>query len=1419
MAENQVIQLAPPPPLTLDIEASHQTQQWTKYKDNLDLFFTASNIKDEKQKHAMCLYLGGSELREIAETLDPDNKSTYTELTKKLDDHFSTKTNYTFERSKFRGIVPLNDKESSRSYIGRLRKAVVNCKFDEYTNDNACVDQYIEKKATPSFRRKLLSQPDLTLSKLLELATAREVTEDQAKSIEAQSTISDETLNKLQTKQYKQQKYTKPPESSNSRQYSKPPEASSVKQSKPSDKNRCYGCGRSGHFHGSDDCPAMGQKCNFCGIFNHWEVVCQAKQRQGYSREAKKFPNRAPTNSRGIINSAIDLQDTSSEEEHLFSLNHPSDIIIKLDQQPVSFLRDSGATINLIDRGTFQNLNRNKNIELYPTKTNIFTYNAKQPLPLDGLFYANASYKQNHHIAKVFVTSNENSGCILGRDSAVKLGVMKLFEEVNSMQPSSDLSSLLTEFNDLFQGLGLLKNQEIKFEIDSSVQPVTQHLRRIPFHMRVKVENKIKQLLELDVIEKVEGPTSWISPVCAVPKENGDVRITVDMRSANTAIKSTHYPIPTLDELLTKFNACTKFSKIDLLHGYHQILLHKDSRYITAFITHEGIYQYKRLVQGVNTAFSEYQHRIGQLFLNEPLIENIADDILIGGCDKQQHDRNLRRCFEILRKNGLTVNPKKCVFDVSEVQFFGHIIGSEGVKPKPGIVDAIKSFTKPSSTKEVSSFLGLVQYLGSYINNLATATAPLRNLLKKDVKWKWTELEQNCFDKLKRMVSSDLCVAHFKPDLETILITDAGPIGVGAILAQKQIDGKIKAISYGSRALSKQEQKYSQTEREALAVVWACEKYHLFLYGKKFTIYSDHQPLKVIYSPKGKPSPRILRWGLRMQSYEFEVDYIPGYKNPADILSIKPFEKPSKESEKTEQYINSLIAYAAPKAIPLSEIITESQSDEVLKKVIESLISHEWDLSDQELLPYYRVKEELAEKSGILLRGSSIVIPSSLRSRTLSLAHESHQGIVRTKALLREKTWWPGMNNQIEELIKNCVACLSVSKPNVEPMGHNTSPLKSPWEKVHIDLCGPFPGGIYLFGIIDSCSRWPELYITKSTNSISLTNLMLQCFACHGFPIKIITDNAPNLISVDVRNFCNMYGIKHKKSTAYHPQGNAEIERLYRSTSKFIKALTAEGRRWEHELYNFLLTYRNTPHTTTGISPARLLMSRDLRDKIPQYVECKNPYFEQAKASDLHAKQKAKNYYDKRKRTKDSGICKGDFVIMENLKKGKLVPKFEVIPLEVVDVSGSKVTVMKNGKMLSRNSSKFKVVDISKFKEQPRQTGNELEEDDYSDYENSNDSNPAPVEPQQNQQPEPRPNAVQQPTQPTAPRKTQPVRNQVVRYKLIDSNEWEEGTVMTRQPKKTGMYNHWINISKGPDPADELCVNWDRVEDWHVNPQ
>ena len=270
-------------------------------------------------------------------------------------------------------------------------------------------------------------------------------------------------------------------------------------------------------------------------------------------------------------------------------------------------------------------------------------------------------------------------------------------------------------------------------------------------------------------------------------------------------------------------------------------------------------------------------------------------------------------------------------------------------------------------------------------------------------------------------------------------------------------------------------------------------------------------------------------------------------------------------------------------------------------------------------------------------------MPEALRERTLSIAHEYHTGITRTKALLKEKTWWPGMSEQIENLIKTCVACTSVSKPNIQPMGHNTTPLREPWEKVHIDLCGPFPNGMYIFGIIDSCSRWPELYLTKSTNTSSLIKKLLHCFSIHGFPLEIVSDNGSNLVSANMAEFCQEYNIKHKKATPLHPQANAEIERFYENVSKFVKTLNVEGRNWENELFLFLLSYRNTPHTTTGISPAKLLMNRVLRDKIPQFNTPVSSLFKKAQKHDLVQKEKYKVYYDKRKHVK---IMKSKKVIM-----------------------------------------------------------------------------------------------------------------------------------------------------------------------------
>ena len=189
-------------------------------------------------------------------------------------------------------------------------------------------------------------------------------------------------------------------------------------------------------------------------------------------------------------------------------------------------------------------------------------------------------------------------------------------------------------------------------------------------------------------------------------------------------------------------------------------------------------------------------------------------------------------------------------------------------------MEAIKAFPQPKCRKQVSSFLGMVNYLAKFVPNLSSETASLRRLLRKDVEWVWGPQEEETFIKLKNLVSSETVLAHFDASLDTFVITDAGAVGLGAILVQKQTDDTLRPVHYASRSLTPQEKKYSQTEREALAVVWACEKFHIFLYGKPFTILTDHQPLKVLYGLSGKPSPRILRWTLRLQSYEFNIEML-----------------------------------------------------------------------------------------------------------------------------------------------------------------------------------------------------------------------------------------------------------------------------------------------------------------------------------------------------------------------------------------------------------------------------------------------------------------------------------------------------------------------------------------------------------------
>ena len=251
----------------------------------------------------------------------------------------------------------------------------------------------------------------------------------------------------------------------------------------------------------------------------------------------------------------------------------------------------------------------------------------------------------------------------------------------------------------------------------------------MPFSLKGKVTEKVNELLENDIFERVHGPTTWVSPTVVAPKASGDIRLCVDMRRANTAIKREKLPIPTVNEILENLNGSTVFSQLDLRWGFHQIELEENSRDITAFSTHDGIFRYKRLSFGVNAAPEKYQHIISQATAGLRGVANIADDIIVHGKDHQEHDDNLRKLLERLRDNNLTLNADKCTFRMSEVVYMGLLLTKHGIGPTDEKIRAVVKASRPTTPSEVRSFLGLVGYSSRFIPNFSTIAETLR---KKD---------------------------------------------------------------------------------------------------------------------------------------------------------------------------------------------------------------------------------------------------------------------------------------------------------------------------------------------------------------------------------------------------------------------------------------------------------------------------------------------------------------------------------------------------------------------------------------------------------------------------------------------------------------------------------------------------------------
>lgn len=1291
-------------------EPSSVGSRWTKWRNRFDNFLVALNIDDDKRKKAMLLHYAGPDVYDIFETLPAAQQSEddeeYNITVASLAAYFCPKVNTEYETYVFRQARQ-NDSETLDTYHTRLRHLAATCDFKDV--DREIKSQIILGCSSSRFRRMALKDYKLTLQELLDTGRALEMSETHARGMETMQSQKENPVHAIQSRK-------------TSRQFKKG-KAANEKQNHDS----CYNCGgQFPHDGGQMSCPARGKTCRTCGKNNHFEKVCRSRNKEtgNHSGSAPQLP--APQRQKTRVYQ-IETEDgytqkdesqSDSDDEYVYivcSLQRPTQphTQVTIQNTPVDVIIDSGASVNIIDEATYQRLA--PGCKLDNARAKICTYGSTTPLPLRGKFTTTINAKKKTATATFYVIKG-NAGSLLSYQTATELGLLQIVNSLSTSDRSvneTSIAQLLDDYNSLFQGIGKLKDFQVKLHIDETLQPSVQPHRRIPFHLRKRVEEELDKLEKQGVIEKISGPTPWVSPIVVTPKPKtpDKVRICVDMRLPNQAIQRERHITPTVDDLIHDLNGAVVFSKLDLNSGYHQLELHPDSRYITTFTTHTGLWRYTRLNFGISSAAEVFQNTIQQMLEGIPNVRNISDDILVYGKTQGEHNRSLKAVFERLREKNLTLNKEKCEYSKPKLEFFGYVFSKNGVSADPKKISAIQRLPAPANVTEVRSLLGMVTYCSRFIPDFATTSQPLRELTRKDHVWSWGPKHQSAMDKLEAQLIKHSTMAYFDPVKATTVLVDASPVGLGAILSQRSpTDNKEEHIvAYASRALTGVEQRYSQTEREALAIIWACEHFHLYLYGSHFTVITDHKPLELIFNnPKSNPPARLERWRLRLQPYSFTVKYKAGKDNPADYMSRHPTqgETSQRASRMAEEYISFIVDHTLPKAMTLEMVQEETKKDPTLQEVIRLLETGLWPnkscespgkdrVNYNDLRALFRLRGELTVNSeaNVLLRGTKLVLPTSLRQKAVDLAHTGHSGIVKTKQLIREKVWFPGIDGMVENTIQHCIPCQAATEEyQMEPL-HMSELPKAPWLEVSIDFTGPYPSGDYLLVVLDEYSRYPEVEIVRSTSATTVIPRLDKIFSTFGVPEVVKTDNGPPFNGQDFTNFSHYLGFRHRKITPCWPRANAEVERFMRTLKKTLTATNSEGKPWKQNLYTFLRNYRATPHSTTQKTPAELLFGRKLRTTLPT-LDNVEPDAE-LHNTDKCAKERMKMYADVRNRARPSKIKTGDVVLVRQHVKGKLMTPYVAKPYTVVKVKGSMVTATRAGRLITRNSSFFKVLPAS----------------------------------------------------------------------------------------------------------------------------
>ena len=1029
------------PPTKLDV-TGNIAENWKTFKQTWENYSVIMSVNSQSEAYKVALFLHclGPEALKIYNGLSfetPEQKATLKDIITKFEQFTIGETNETYERYVFnsRNQEP---GETIDTYVTHLRTLAQTCNFCECLHDSLIRDRIVFGVNNNQSRKKLLQQRKLTLNNCIDICRSTEATASKLKTINA--TIATEEVHAL--------KY-------NTR---KPRNFKNDTNTPSKHRNTCKFCDGDHPFQ-KEKCPAWGQKCRNCGARNHFAKCCRKNKVHCVSQHENDPDSDSDSDPDFIGSVRIDNENVCAVDDSTFPKEIHAQMLI--NKKPVSFQIDCGASINILPK-TFLDGH-----EVQPTTKTLLMWNKTQvkPIGITRLVIKNAKTGKKYSVE--FVIVEKNLTPLLGAKAAQQMKLITVnkenFVSVTRQHDDSKVNQLLTvedivqKYPEIFEvELGSFPG-EVHLEVDENVRPTVAPTRRIPTALKEKFKEELDRLEELGVIAKVDKPTPWVSSVVVATKKSGALRVCIDPKELNTALKRERYQLPVLDDILPELSQAKVYSTVDFRSGFWHCKLDEESSLLTTFATPHGRYRWCRLPFGLSVSSEIFQKRVDQVLDRLDGILDITDDVLIygvGATEKdanEDHDRKLTELLERCKKEGVALNRDKVKLRLKEVTYMGHVFTDKGLKMDPEKAKAVQEMPRPTDVEAVHRLNGFVNYLSKFLPRLADSMEPIRRLTHKDADWVWSEDQEKAFAEVKRLVTDAPVLSYYDPKSELTIQCDASQKGLGAALLQRG-----KPISFISRALTETEQRYAQIEKEMLAIVFSLEKFNQYTFGRYVKIQSDHKPLEAILKKPLACAPRRLQgMMMRLQKYNIEVNYERG-KNMhlADTLSRAFLQTTDHPSGADFESINAT-SFLPLSTDRLQEIRSATEQDETLQ-ILKSVILRGWPQVRENLpvltTPYFSMRDELIMQDGMIFKGQRIVIPHSLRSEMKRRLHASHLGAESCLRRARETFFWPGMSTEIREMVAACDVCRTYE---TSPQKENADAPRACYTTLGTDWCRP----------------------------------------------------------------------------------------------------------------------------------------------------------------------------------------------------------------------------------------------------------------------------------------------------------------------------------------------------------------------------